>query len=303
MQETDWRSWNTASRCPRCKGWRGWSGEADPVCNGGLMLDRPSTIYCSHDRTGRPTASGKTYAFKCAPAYAWSETAGERAHRNDTAPYWGTFPPGIPRDWRQVAAYDYNRTTPGAVFCEDTLFSVLRFAPSDPEERARRIAAGERVKDFRPIQTRAPLQPGKHGWLWSLAGVQRIPYRLPELRAAVADGRRVFAVEGEKDADAGFKHEPDAVYTTAPGGVRGWDAFLRDHAGAAHFAGVACLDVVLHRDANGAGHALREILERHLSGTVPAFRFWQAHQSIETNGADLADHFDHGFKLADLAPA
>src|SRR5207249_2375561 len=43
---------------------------------------------------------------------------------------------------------------------------------------------------------------GAGGWTWNLNGTRRVLYHLPELRAAVAAGKRVFVVEGEKDADA-----------------------------------------------------------------------------------------------------
>ncbi len=55
-------------------------------------------------------------------------------------------------------------------------------------------------KDFR---CRRP--DGQGGWIWrdALNGVRRVIYRLPELRAALAEkSRPVFVVEGEKDCDA-----------------------------------------------------------------------------------------------------
>lgn len=52
-------------------------------------------------------------------------------------------------------------------------------------------------KDFRQ---RRP--DGRGGWTWSIKGVQRVLYRLPEVLAAVADGRTVYICEGEKDVEA-----------------------------------------------------------------------------------------------------
>lgn len=52
-------------------------------------------------------------------------------------------------------------------------------------------------KDFRQ---RRP--DGRGGWAWSIKGVQRVLYRLPEVLAAVADGRTVYVCEGEKDVEA-----------------------------------------------------------------------------------------------------
>lgn len=79
------------------------------------------------------------------------------------------------------------------------IYSVVRFVP----------------KTFRRGQW---LSSGK--WKWKLEGdTELIPYRLPELRAALKRGEPVFVVEGEKDADNGadrFK----VCTTTFPGGAK-----------------------------------------------------------------------------------
>ncbi len=80
----------------------------------------------------------------------------------------------------------------------ELLFEVVRMVP----------------KDFRQ---RRP--DGAGGWSWKLGDVRRVLYRLPEI---VADktGRRVFVVEGEKDADSlsalGF------LATCCAGGSNAW---------------------------------------------------------------------------------
>jgi hypothetical protein len=43
---------------------------------------------------------------------------------------------------------------------------------------------------------------GDGTWLWGTAGVRRVLYNLPSIREAVAEERRIFVVEGEKDAEA-----------------------------------------------------------------------------------------------------
>jgi hypothetical protein len=73
-----------------------------------------------------------------------------------------------------VAAYDYSDEA-GML-----LFQVVRYEP----------------KDFRQ---RRP--DGRGGWVWSVKGVQRVPYRLPDVTKALVSGRRILIVEGEKDAD------------------------------------------------------------------------------------------------------
>ncbi|GAB4334147.1 MAG: hypothetical protein Kow0099_06130 [Candidatus Abyssubacteria bacterium] len=76
---------------------------------------------------------------------------------------------------RIVAEYDY-RDERGEV-----LYQVARLEP----------------KDFR---CRRP--NGSGGWTWSMNGQRRVLYRLPEALEAVRSARRLYIVEGEKDADA-----------------------------------------------------------------------------------------------------
>ncbi|MBI3877752.1 MAG: hypothetical protein HY300_17635, partial [Verrucomicrobia bacterium] len=68
---------------------------------------------------------------------------------------------------RIVAAYDYHDES-GAL-----LFQCVRFEPKTFKQR-------------RPD----PAKPGQ--WLWKLGGVRRVLYRLPEVKAALADERTVF---------------------------------------------------------------------------------------------------------------
>ena len=94
---------------------------------------------------------------------------------------------------RQVCAYDYPDAD-GVL-----LFQVLRFEP----------------KDFRQ---RRP--DGTGGWVSNLKGVERVPYRLPQLIEAVSAGRTVYIVEGEKSADRLAALGMDA--TCSSGGANKW---------------------------------------------------------------------------------
>jgi RecA-family ATPase len=67
---------------------------------------------------------------------------------------------------------------------------------------------------------------GMGGWIWHIRGVQRVPYRLPELLRA-AQFATVFVTEGEKDADA--LHERGLIATTNPGGAGKWLASMSEH--------------------------------------------------------------------------
>ena len=64
---------------------------------------------------------------------------------------------------------------------------------------------------------RHPDPAARSGWAWNLKGIRRVPYRLPRLIKAVADGRIVYIAEGEKDVHA-LEHA-GAVATTNPGGA------------------------------------------------------------------------------------
>jgi 5S rRNA maturation endonuclease (ribonuclease M5) len=50
-------------------------------------------------------------------------------------------------------------------------------------------------KDFRQRR------PDGDGWSWSIKGVRRVLYRLPDVMAAVADGQTIYICEGEKDVE------------------------------------------------------------------------------------------------------
>ncbi len=39
------------------------------------------------------------------------------------------------------------------------------------------------------------------GWAWTLEGIQRVPYRLPQILEALKNAQTIFIVEGEKDVD------------------------------------------------------------------------------------------------------
>jgi hypothetical protein len=117
-----------------------------------------------------------------------------------------------------IATYDYNDES-GVL-----LFQVVRRAP----------------KDFRQRRPN-----GKGGWIWSLGNTRRVLYRLPEVGDAVASGRMVLVVEGEKDADnlrkLGF------TATCNAGGANKWRAEYNE---SLHDA-----DVVIIGDNDDAGRA------------------------------------------------
>ena len=94
-----------------------------------------------------------------------------------------------PASFREVAAYDYQDPT-GRV-----RFQVVRYEP----------------KDFRQCQ----IVDGKR--VWNMDGVERLPYRLPEV---LIDGVEVWIVEGGKDVET--LRDANQRATCNPGGAGKW---------------------------------------------------------------------------------
>jgi hypothetical protein len=153
-----------------------------------------------------------------------------------------------------VAAYDYHDED-GA-----PLFQVVRFVPKDFRQRHRDAAGGE--------------------WIWNLQGVRRVLYRLPQVIDAVAAGRRVFVVEGERDADRLVS--AGEVATCNPMGAAKWRA---EYVGALEGAA----EVIVVADADTAGRAHAKRVAESLRGRVGSLRIVEA-----AEGKDAYDHFESG---------
>lgn len=116
----------------------------------------------------------------------------------------------------------------------NTLFEVVRFHP----------------KDFRQ---RRP--DGKGGWVWNMAGVNRVLYRLPHVIEAVGNCRALFLVEGEKDVAA--LESIGLVATCNSGGAGKW---CDDYT--ATLTGAQVL-IIQDRDAPGRRHSELVALALH----------------------------------------
>ncbi|NBC24676.1 MAG: hypothetical protein GVX78_03575 [Bacteroidetes bacterium] len=75
-----------------------------------------------------------------------------------------------------------------------------------------------RLRNPKSFRQRVPVAGGKDKW--SIKGVRRVIYNLPEVIEAIDEGRTIFLVEGEKDADALKKR--NLVSTTNPMGAGKW---------------------------------------------------------------------------------
>lgn len=166
---------------------------------------------------------------------------------------------------RVVKTYDYTDEK-GAL-----LFQVCRFEP----------------KDFRQ---RKP--DGKGGWSWSLEGVRRVLYRLPEVLKADC----VWLTEGEKDADTLVASGLCA--TTNCGGAKKWDA--------SYTAALRGKYVVLLPDNDKAGAEHRDAIRKEIGAAVKSLRIVEMPEGVK----DVSDFFatfptpkDASFALVDLASA
>lgn len=154
---------------------------------------------------------------------------------------------------RIVATYGYTDEA-GAL-----LFEVVRFDP----------------KDFRQ---RRP--DGAGGWDWKVAGVRRVPYRLPRVLEAAVAGGRVFVVEGEKDVEA--LERAGEVATCNPGGAGKWRPEFAEY-----LAGAGEVVIVRDKDAAGVKHAAD--VAASLVGKVERVVVVEA-----ATGKDAAEHLGAG---------
>lgn len=132
-------------------------------------------------------------------------------------------------------------------------------------------------KSFRPAT------PTATGWqAKSSDELKRLPYRLPAVVAAVANGEPVYVVEGEKDADA-----LAAVGVTATCNAGGAGKWTADHA---HWLKGA--DVVVWRDRDDPGRKHADAVVASLAGVASSVRVVEA-----AEGKDAADHLAAGRQL------
>lgn len=140
------------------------------------------------------------------------------------------------------------------------------------------------------FRQRRPDATAPDGWTWKTAGVPRVLFRLPELIAAVADGRPVYVAEGEKDClalvAAGF------AATCNAGGAGKWPG---DCAG--HFKGA---DVFIIADKDDAGRKHAQAIAENLHGVAASIRVLELPDTSGKPVKDAADFFAAGGQAADL---
>lgn len=132
-----------------------------------------------------------------------------------------------------VATYDYVDES------GELLYQVCRLVP----------------KSFRQ---RRP--DGRGGWTWKLGDVRRVPFRLPSVLEAVAAGRWVLVVEGEKDVLTLERH--GFVATCNSGGAGKWPKEFAGFLRGARVAVIPDNDTPGERHADQVASSLKGIAEK-----------------------------------------
>jgi len=143
------------------------------------------------------------------------------------------------------------------------------------------------VVRFHPKRFRQRRPDGRGGHTWSIRGVRRVLYRLPQVLVAVKDGQTIYVVEGEKDVHAAEKQ--GLIATTNPGGAEKWRG---EYSGSLRGAHVV---LVADRDRRGIQH-VHEIA-RSLLDVAASVQIVRA-----ADGKDLYDHFAAGRTVDELVP-
>lgn len=207
--------------------------------------DQPVVLHCH--------AGCDSDSILAAIGLTYADLSKPREQRRSDDDVWTPAGPAI-------AVYDY-RDEAG-----ELLYQVLRTAN----------------KDFRQ---RTPDHTAKSGWAWRLGDVRRVPYRLPKVIDAVAEGRQVWITEGEKDVHS--LETCGLVATCNSGGAGKW---LPEFS--AHFKD-AVVAIVADADEPGRAHArmVRDLLV-DVGAEVEIFE--------TPDHKDVTDHLNAGRDLTEL---
>ena len=189
----------------------------------------------------------------------WDEVCNDRDSLDALAPSTDNWTPAGTAS--HIYRYHYETGT--------VLYEVLRVPLADGSKTFRQRQAaknGERPK-------------------WSLDGVRRVPYRLPQMLQAIADGRTVHITEGEKDAHALLRVVPegDAVTTNAQGAGKWEESWSEWFAGAS---------VIIYADADDPGRRHARFIRECLVKKGARVRIVEAPQH-----KDVSDHLAAGLGL------
>lgn len=146
------------------------------------------------------------------------------------------------------------------------------------------------------FQARRRSSDGKR-WLWNLGDARRVPFRLPELVAAVSQCKPVVITEGEKDVEnlQRLLGDAAAVTTSACGASWQWPAEWAEH-----FRGTPTAYVIADNDAAGRRAAVQRATV--ISTTVTDVRVISVlpGASGDADGFDVSDFIERGATVNDV---
>jgi hypothetical protein len=138
-------------------------------------------------------------------------------------------------------------------------FAVERIEYRNPDGSPVLTRDGKPKKTFRQKRP-DPDRPGE--WIYNVDGVPVVPYRLPELIEAIANGYRVAIVEGEAKVD--LLRTWNIAATCCAGGSKGWQP--------EHAQFLAGADVVIMPDNDPAGRSYLEDVANSLRDVATSIR-------------------------------
>lgn len=139
-------------------------------------------------------------------------------------------------------------------------------------------------KDFRQRR------PEGDGWSWSIKGVRRVLYRLPDVMAAVADGQTIYICEGEKDVETARSLGLAATCNAMGADNGSGNKWLAEFADVLVNADVV---VVPDNDESGTRHA--EWVIQTLTGKARSISV-----VVPKQGKDLTDWVNSGASRGDI---
>lgn len=136
---------------------------------------------------------------------------------------------------------------------------------------------------YKPKDFRQRRPDGSGRYVWNLRGVEPVLYRLPEVVEAIAEGRTVFIVEGEQDAD-NARERLGITATTCPMGAGTWrPSYTKMFKGA---------DAVLIPDNDGTGAKHMQDVATQLVEVAASVKIVEL-PGLD-KGGDLSDWIDAG---------
>jgi len=203
---------------------------------------------------------GKGALIKCQAGCEWQSVLGR----------WGLPHEALFDDWWEGNG-NGHRPIKASYSYEDRsgteLFQVVRYEP----------------KDFRQRRS-----DGNGGWVWSLKGVQRVLFHLPQLVAGLEAQATVYVAEGEEDVLA--LEAEGAVATCNPMGAGKW------HADYSEVLRGAQVRLVQDADQAGREHGRQVAASLHAVGAT--VELLEARE-----GKDARDHLKAGHGLEDFQAA